>query len=235
VVSNGWARVPRETPVVADARRAFHVKRELQDRYVSLLLGAPLSVTAIRDPFAAWEVHVDDALTAIPLLAGAASIVDVGSGGGSPGVPLAIELAVPVTLLEATGTKARFLESVLRELDLPGTVVHQRSEEFARAAGRDSFDAAVSRALAPPVAAIELCLPLVRPGGRLILWTGGLAELEPLQAVADMLGGAVESLHTGSPGRHLLRVDKLRPTPERFPRRPGMARKRPLASLPSTA
>jgi 16S rRNA (guanine527-N7)-methyltransferase len=213
----------------------FHVKRELHDRYLSLLLGAPLSVTAIRDPADAWERHVDDALTAMPLLAGAGTIVDVGSGGGSPGVPLAIELGVPVTLLEATGTKARFLESVLRELDLPGSVVHQRSEEFARAEGRDAFDAAVSRALAPPVVAIELCLPLVRPGGRLILWIGGLAELDPLQAVADMLGGAVDGVHPGSPGRNLLRVDKLRPTPERFPRRPGMARKRPLASLPSTA
>ena len=117
------------------------MKRELHDRYLSLLLGAPLSATAIRDPADAWERHVGDALTAMPLLAGAGTIVDVGSGGGSPGVPLAVELGVPVTLLEATGTKARFLESVLRELDLPGSVVHQRSEEFARAEGRDAFAA----------------------------------------------------------------------------------------------
>jgi 16S rRNA (guanine527-N7)-methyltransferase len=213
---------------------SFHVKRDRQQQYIEMLLSAPISLTAV-SPEDAWERHVEDSLAALPLLHGVESLIDVGAGGGAPGVPLAIELGLSVTLLEATGTKARFLESVLQQLGLPGDVVAQRSEEYARGEGRDRFDAAVARALASPSVAVELCLPLVRPGGHLVLWTGDLPEIEQLERVAQMLSGTVEGVHPGAGGRSLVRVDKLAATPERFPRRPGMARKRPLASLPSTA
>jgi len=209
------------------------VKRELQERYVRELFRAPVSVTAVRDEREAWDLHVADALTALPLLTPApAEFIDVGSGGGSPGIPLAIELGSPFTLLEATGTKARFLERVLVDLDLPGRVVGARSEELARGAGRDAYQVATARALAPPTVAVELCLPLVRPGGRLILWTGEVNAGE-LQSVAQQLGGVLGEVNNTAPGRSLVVVEKLEPTPERFPRRPGMARKRPLVSLPS--
>ena len=100
--------------------------------------------------------------------------------------------------------------------------------------GRDRYDLALARALAQPPVAAELCLPLVRPGGRVILWTGRppLAELE---RVAPALGGRLGRVEAVAEGRWLVELDKLEPTPERFPRRAGMARKRPLASLPSTA
>ena len=213
--------------------RALHVKHEVRlRRYCDLLAAAHLSVTSV-PPAELWERHVLDSLTALEVIGDPpAAMLDVGSGGGSPGIPLALELDVPVTLLEATGGKARFLAEAAAALELPATVVHMRSEAYGRGAGRDAHDLALARALAPAPAAVELCLPLIAPGGRLLLWTGLLngAELEP---VARLLAGRVSSVQPTSTGRQLVVVEKLGPTPQRFPRRAGVARKRPLVSLRS--
>jgi 16S rRNA (guanine527-N7)-methyltransferase len=202
-------------------------------RYCELLASAELSVTSVRGTDEIWRRHVEDALTARDLVDPAArTLVDVGSGGGSPGIPLAAMLALEATLLEATRPKAAFLRRVTAEIGLDAEVVHARSEEYARGAGRDRFDLAVARALAPPPVAIELCLPLVRPGGRLIVWTGDVAA-GPLEQVSEQLAGRLVEVHRVDDQRRLVVVEKLGETPERFPRRPGMAGKRPLASLPS--
>ena len=128
-------------------------------------------------------------------------------------MPLAVELGVPVTLLEATGTQGPLPGRVpLAELGLPATVVHQRSEAYARGAGRDAFDLAARPGAGPPPVAIELCLPLVRPGGRLVLWTATLDGARAPQAVAGMLGGAGcrrSSRHR--PGRKLVRGREAAP------------------------
>ena len=137
-------------------------------------------------------------------------------------------------MLEATRPKAAFLRRIAAEIGLAAQVVHARSEEYARGEGRDRFDLAVARALAPPPVALELCLPLVRPGGRLIVWTGDI-ETAPLDGVAAALAAEVVDVHRVDDARRLVVVGKLGPTPERFPRRPGMAGKRPLPSLPSDA
>ena len=196
----------------------------------------PVSLTAIRDPQRLREELVEDALTACQLIGDdlPAAVVDVGSGNGSPGIPLALHYGSPVTLLESVARKGAFLVRCSEQLDIGCPVVVERSETFARGEGRDRFDLALARALAPPPVALELCLPLLRPGGRLIVWTGRL-DAEPLCAVAAQLGGGAPRLVSTSPGRALLVVEKLSATPERFPRRPGMAGKRPLASLPSGA
>jgi len=210
-------------------------RRDTLHRYCELLAAAPVSLTSIRDPAALWRVHVEDALTALDVIgAPPESLVDVGSGGGAPGIPLAVELDVAPVLLEATARKAAFLRAVLAELELPGEVVNARSEEVAAGPLRDRFALATARALAPPPVALELCLPLVRPGGRLVLWTGTVraAELAP---VAAELAAAVAEVRPTGEGRQLVVVEKLGATPERFPRRPGMAGKRPLRSLPSGA
>lgn len=201
-----------------------------------MLVSAPVSVTAVRDPQAAWAVHVLDSLTALPLVdpARVGSLVDVGSGGGAPGIPLAVETGVPVTLLEATGSKAAFLERTVTALGLDCTVINDRSEAVARGTGRDSFDLAVSRALAPPPAAVELCLPLVAPGGAAILWTAA-ADPAELGAVAAQLGATVERVVATGDRRQLVVLSKREPTPDRFPRRPGVAGRRPLRSLASGA
>jgi 16S rRNA (guanine527-N7)-methyltransferase len=145
-------------------------------------------------------------------------VVDVGSGGGAPGVPIAAYLSErEVTLLEANGRKCEFLRSV----ELPNlSVVHGRAEEQPV----DGFGVALAKALAPPTAAAEWCLPLVRPGGGVVLWVGPSAEPERVAAVAAKLAG---ELVDSPPGFLVLR--KLGPTPAGFPRRIGVAKKRPLA------
>jgi 16S rRNA (guanine527-N7)-methyltransferase len=147
-------------------------------------------------------------------------IVDVGSGGGAPGIPLA--QALPdreVTLLEATRRKCDFLERWARELP-NARVVCGRAEEQPV----DSWGVAVAKALAPPPVAAEWCLPLVEPGGAAVLYVGPTAQADRVALVAEQLAAELEE----SP-RGLLVLHKLGPTPPGFPRRPGVARKRPLA------
>ena len=164
---------------------------------------------------------VDDALRAVGIVeAFEGPMVDVGSGGGSPGIPLAAALPErAVTLLEAHGRKAAFLERAAA--DFPNvTVVRGRAEEQEP----DRYGVATAKALAPPPVALEWALPLVRLGGAAILWTGPSADLEGLGRVAAQLAGGPPEDHAG-----LVVVRKLGPTPAGFPRRPGVARKRPLS------
>jgi 16S rRNA (guanine527-N7)-methyltransferase len=147
-------------------------------------------------------------------------IIDVGSGGGAPGIPLAVQCPDrEVTLLEANRRKCEFLEQWAREL--PNVrVVRGRAEEQAI----DSWGVAVAKALAPPPVAAEWCLPLVAPDGAAILFVGPSADSDRVARVAEQLGAELE---VSQPG--LLVLCKLAPTPPGFPRRPGLARKRPLA------
>jgi 16S rRNA (guanine527-N7)-methyltransferase len=200
------------------------------ERWLAALVATP-GLTAIRDLDEARRVHVEDALTALPLL-GEGPVVDVGSGGGSPGIPLAAAHPdLPFDLLEATARKCAFLRRWAAEL--PNVdVICARAEEHARGDGRDAYGTAVARALAPPPVAVEWCLPLVRPGGRLVLFTTEGANLEQrAAAAAEQVAGILESAVSvlDAERRLLLVVAKTGPTPERFPRRPGTARKRPLA------
>jgi 16S rRNA (guanine527-N7)-methyltransferase len=203
------------------------------ERYCRLVADAPLSVTALPDYGAIMRELVEDALRARPLIGESLPelVVDVGSGNGSPGIPLAIEYGRPVTLLEAASRKAAFLRRVVAELGIEAPVVAERSEHYARAAGRDRFDLVLARALAPPQVALELCLPLARAGGRVVLWTGEI-DGAAIDEVAAQLAARVSRVEPYG-GRRLVEVAKLGATPERFPRRPGMAAKRPLAPLPS--
>lgn len=150
--------------------------------------------------------------------------MDVGSGTGSPGLPLAAARAdLDFVLLEANRRKAAFLEAVARGF-ANVSVVGVRSEEHAAWAGRDTYGTALARALAPPPVAAEWCLPLVRPGGAAVLFVGPTAEAEAVAKAAAELSAELEE---SPPGFLVLR--KTGPTPERFPRRPGVAKKRPLA------
>jgi 16S rRNA (guanine527-N7)-methyltransferase len=195
---------------------------ERLERWLSELVETP-GLTAVSDLAEARRLHLDDALTAVPLLE-EGPVVDVGSGGGSPGLPLAAARPdLRFDLLESTRKKCEFLERWLAEF-ANASVVCARAEDFARGAGRDAYGTAVARALAPPPVAAEWCLPLVRPGGRALLFVGPSVNKPAVARAANEVAGEVED---APPGFILLR--KTGPTPERFPRRPGVARKRPLA------
>ena len=146
--------------------------------------------------------------------------MDVGSGGGTPGIPLAASLPErAVTLLEAERRKCEFLERWTS--DLPNlAVVWGRAEEQPR----EQYGVAVAKALAPPPTAAEWCLPLVREGGAVVLWVGPSAELDRVEQVAERIAGSPVHAPDG-----FLVIRKTGPTPPGFPRRTGVARKRPLA------
>jgi 16S rRNA (guanine527-N7)-methyltransferase len=162
---------------------------------------------------------LEDSLRAVDLVASLPDpIVDVGSGGGAPGIPLAHVLPErEVVLLEAERRKAAFLARWAPE---NARVVWGRAEEQPL----DWAGVAVAKALAKPPTAAEWCLPLVRQGGAVLLWVGPSAEPERVAAAAVRVGGRLEDAPAG-----FLLIRKVEPTPSGFPRRPGMAKKRPLA------
>jgi 16S rRNA (guanine527-N7)-methyltransferase len=190
------------------------------DAWLTAVLETP-GLTSIKDATDARRMLLEDSLRGAELVSRLdGPIIDVGSGGGAPGIPLAAALPDrEVTLLEAERRKADFLRRW--EIEFPNLrVVWGRAEEQEP----DQFGVALAKALAQPPIAAEWCLPLVRPGGAVVLWVGPSVELERLARVAEQLAAAPPEDHGG-----LLLIRKLGPTPEGFPRRPGMARKRPLA------
>jgi 16S rRNA (guanine527-N7)-methyltransferase len=198
------------------------------ERWLEALVATP-GLTAAGDPADARRVHVDDALAAAALVE-LGPVVDVGSGGGSPGIPIAAARPdLHVDLLEAQRRRCDFLERATAAFPNVG-VVCARAEEHARSEGREAYGTAVAQALAPPPTALEWCLPLVREGGRVLLLAGAVDLEQAAVAAAAVGGGPPEAAALpGSEQRSLVVVPKVGPTPERFPRRPGVARKRPLA------
>jgi len=197
------------------------VTKDFLERWLEGVLATP-GLTGITERAEAHRVLLEDALRAAPLVRKTLGpVVDVGSGGGSPGIPLAVELPDrEFTLLEAERRKCDFLRGMTS--GLPNVeVVWGRAEEQPT----DGFGVALAKALAKPPVAAELCLPLVRPGGIAILWVGESADRERVERVAERLGAVLEEVPTGG----LLVLRKVGPTPQGFPRRAGMAKKRPLA------
>jgi 16S rRNA (guanine527-N7)-methyltransferase len=190
------------------------------DRWLSGVVETP-GLTAISDLAEARRALLDDAMRGVELVGReTGAVIDVGSGGGTPGIPLAAALPDrEVTLLEAERRKTLFLEQWPAEL--PNlTVVWGRAEEQPL----EKFGVAVAKALAAPPVAAEWCLPLVREGGAVVLWVGPSIDLRAVEKAAALLAATLETCDDG-----LLVLRKVGPTPSRFPRRTGVAKKRPLA------
>jgi 16S rRNA (guanine527-N7)-methyltransferase len=181
---------------------------------------------------------LEDSLVLLDFLPpGPLRVIDVGSGGGLPGLPL--RLARPdlrLTLLEANQRKAAFLVQAVATLGLAGVeVVARRAEDAGHAERhREAYDFALARALAPMPVLVELCLPFVAVGGRLLaMKTNAAAEAESARSAIDRLGGELVRIDAAASAARSLGevvvVAKVRPTPPEFPRRPGVPSRRPLA------
>jgi 16S rRNA (guanine527-N7)-methyltransferase len=175
---------------------------------------------------------------AVADLTGARRIADVGAGAGFPGLPIAAALPdASVDLLESTWRKCEVIERLIGAAGLENArAVAARAEDWAAAEGAAAYDAVTARALAPLAIVIEYAAPLLREAGALVAWKGDRDELEERAgaAAAEQLGLKLAKVvpvtpFEGSERRHLHVFTKVAPTPPRFPRRAGMAKKRPLA------
>lgn len=208
--------------------------RERLARYATLLLDANrrVNLTAARDADAVAE-QIADALPLVPLIDPGGTLIDIGSGGGLPGIALAILCGIRVTLVEATAKKAAFLAKALAALQIDGNAVAARAEELGRDPQfRERFTHATARALGSAPAVVELTLPFIVVGGTALLQRGRIEEAERNAArdAALVLGGEVTEELSGGGERRILVVTKRSPTPSRFPRRVGVAQRRPLCS-----
>lgn len=213
--------------------RAAGVGADLTQRlaaYGALLLEANrrVNLTGAKDA-AALVPHLLDALT----LAGdvAESLVDVGSGGGLPGIPLALATGARVVLIEPSAKKAAFLERAIRECGISGEVACERAEVAGRdERRREQFAFATGRAVGSAPTVAELTLPLLRVGGWALLQRGAIepAERIALEDAAGMLGAVVFEERSLGGDRRVLVLEKRAPTAQRFPRRNGIPEKRPL-------
>ncbi|MCB0863401.1 MAG: 16S rRNA (guanine(527)-N(7))-methyltransferase RsmG [Solirubrobacterales bacterium] len=211
-----------------------------------MLATSHVSLSSVTDPVEARRVHVADSLSGLACaeVREATRAVDLGSGAGFPGLPLALELPeCRFTLIDSVGRKVEFMGRAISALGLENAeALKVRSEAMATAGGRESFDLVTARAVAPLPALAELASPLLEDGGHLVAWKG---EPEPdseeiIAANRDRLAMELRQRvavvpFEGSRERHLYVLVKAGPTPDGLPRRPGMARKRPLGGDGSSA
>jgi len=203
-----------------------------------------INLTAITDYKAVKVKHFLDSLTVISVITEEEltnphlNIIDIGTGAGFPGIPLKIVLPqVRLALLDSTAKKTAFLVHMVEKLQLLDVeVITGRAEEMAHlSAYRQQFDLVVSRAVAPMSTLVELTLPFCRIGGRLVAHKKGKIEqeIEKANEAVDILGGKfvrTEKMNVEELGeeRYLVVVEKIRSTPEKYPRRSGMPARRPI-------
>jgi 16S rRNA (guanine527-N7)-methyltransferase len=207
------------------------------ERLLELIVAEPSAITTVRDPEQGVDLHIADSLVAVDLepVWNARRIADLGSGGGFPGLVLAIALPTArVALVESVGRKCAFLQAAVEHLALGNVVaVHARAEAWPEGLG--VHDLVTARALAPLSVVVEYAAPLLTIGGALVAWRGRRDEREEADAAAAAaaLGMGEASIRPVTPfhgarDRHLYLNFKVSSAPEGYPRRPGIARKRPL-------
>ena len=214
------------------------------ERILEALKAEPDPHTSVSEPQAALEVHVADGLSGleVPELARARRIADIGAGAGFPGLALAVALPqAQVDLVESAGRKTAVMDRLIQAGDVSNArSITTRAEELgavpgAVGGGREAYDAVTARAVGSLAVLVEYAAPLLREGGVLVAWKGARdADEEAAGAeAARQVGMAAEAVlpvqpFEASENRHLHVFRKISPTPAGFPRRPGMARKRPL-------
>jgi len=228
-------------PDLATLRGLPDPARESLARLVEALAADRAAPSSVRDPQRAWRVHVADSLTGLEFaaLGGAARIADVGAGAGFPGLVLAAALPnARVDLVESIERKCDFMRRAAATAHIANVrVFADRSETLAANEGREAYDVVTARAVGRLSTLAELASPLLRDGGALVAWKGRRdpgEEAELGRAAGELAMQPLEVRHVGpyagSRHRHLHLIVKRGATPERLPRRPGMAKKRPLGS-----
>lgn len=208
-------------------------------RLLALLARDPATPSAVTDPSRALDVHVADSLSGLVVtrLRGLSRLADVGSGAGFPGVVLAIAMPeAHVDLIEASSRKCSYLERLTNQLGLENaSIICHRAEEWAGAEGANAYDGVVVRAVGLNATLVEYAAPLLEVGGLLVAWKGRRDPDEEArgEAAAAQLGMSFRRVEwvgpfAGSRNRHIYEYEKTVPTPPGYPRRAGMAKKRPL-------
>jgi 16S rRNA (guanine527-N7)-methyltransferase len=212
-------------------------QRRSLETVLALLAEERASVSSVTDD-RAWQVHVADSLTGleVPELGEAHRIADVGAGAGFPGLVLAVALPdAQVDLIESVSRKTTFITHAASEAGIPNaTALTTRSEDLAKAEGRESYDIVTARAVARLSTLSELASPLLKENGVLIAWKGrrDAEEEAQMERAAGELSMTPERIldvghRAGSEHRHLHVLRKTAPTPANLPRKPGLAKKRP--------
>ena len=208
--------------------------------YMNLLIewNKKVNLTAITEPDEIILKHFVDSLTISKYISDGTKVVDVGTGAGFPGIPLKIvRQDVDITLLDSLQKRINFLDEVINELDLEKiTTIHSRVEDFGKDKKyREKFDIATSRAVANLSTLSEYLLPLVKVGGKVISMKGSLIqeELENSKNAIKILGGQIEKvdefdLPNSDISRNIVLIDKIKNTPNRYPRKAGEPSKKPL-------
>ena len=210
------------------------------ERYYALLTewNEKINLTAITDPQGVAVKHFADSLTVFNYIdiPQNASVIDVGTGAGFPGMVLKIARPdIRLTLLDSLQKRLNFLDIVLDELDLEAELIHSRAEEGGQNLDlRETYDFAVSRAVAQLNTLAEFCLPYVRLSGSFIAFKGNLDdELDSAKNAIGILGGKVKQTYAfelpmDGGSRNLIQIEKVRPTPDRYPRAFGKIKSKPL-------
>lgn len=191
------------------------------------------NLTSITDPEEVKTKHFEDSLTVLEYIKDGDRVLDVGSGGGFPGIPLAIEKDIDLTLIDSVNKKVVFMNEVIEKLEIENArAIHTRAEDYA-SASRETFDVVVSRAVANMATLSELCLPFVKVGGIFIALKGPKAdeELENAANAIKVLGGEVKKidrLELDGNERVNIVVEKIHPTKLKYPRSKNLPKKDPL-------
>ena len=210
---------------------------ELFYKYMNVLVewNEKMNLTAITEPEEVIEKHFIDCLTIMPYIKEESRIIDIGTGAGFPGIPIKIgDSSLDITLLDSLNKRITFLEEVISQLQLKGIkAVHGRAEEFIKE-NRESYDLAVSRAVAELPTLLEYLLPYVKVGGKCICMKGpkAIEEITKSKKALELLGGKIENIVNikinEEMERNIIIIKKLKTTPTKYPRKAGKPSKEPI-------
>lgn len=209
-------------------------------KYMNLLIewNEKINLTAITEPKEIITKHFIDSLTSIKYIKEGETVVDVGTGAGFPGIPLAIaNTSLNITLVDSLNKRINFLNDVINKTNLKKVeAIHSRAEEFGQNKQyREKYDVAISRAVARLNILVEYLLPTVKVGGRCICMKGpdAISEIEEAKKAIELLGGNIElvqefNLPDTDIKRTIIIIKKEKNTPKKFPRKAGTPTKTPI-------